>query len=107
MAKGEVMVDTKKLGFVTKTVIERLMGHPIREADPTEAYIERVIYNAPATIIYWTDGTKTVVKCQPGDEYDRLTGFLLAVCKKAFGNTGAYNKLIKTFVEEHDADRTA
>lgn len=26
-------------------------------------YIERVIYNAPATIIFWSDGTKTVVKC--------------------------------------------
>lgn len=26
-------------------------------------YIERVIYNAPATIILWSDGEKTVVKC--------------------------------------------
>lgn len=26
-------------------------------------YIERVIYNAPATIIFWSDGVKTVVKC--------------------------------------------
>lgn len=26
-------------------------------------HIERVIYNAPATIIFWSDGEKTVVKC--------------------------------------------
>ncbi|MCR2034387.1 hypothetical protein [Adlercreutzia mucosicola] len=26
-------------------------------------YIERVLYNAPATIIFWSDGEKTVVKC--------------------------------------------
>lgn len=26
-------------------------------------YIKRVIYNAPATIIFWSDGEKTVVKC--------------------------------------------
>lgn len=25
--------------------------------------IERVIFNAPATIVYWDDGEKTVVKC--------------------------------------------
>lgn len=26
--------------------------------------VERVIFNTPATIVFWNDGTKTVVKCQ-------------------------------------------
>lgn len=31
---------------------------------PTQKqYIERVMYNTPATIIFWSDGEKTVVKC--------------------------------------------
>lgn len=25
--------------------------------------IERVMFDAPATVVFWTDGTKTVVKC--------------------------------------------
>lgn len=26
--------------------------------------VDKVIYNPPATIVFWNDGTKTVVKCQ-------------------------------------------
>ena len=36
--------------------------------------IVKVIFNNPATIVYWLDGTKTVVKCQPGDVYSKETG---------------------------------
>lgn len=66
--------------------------------------IKRVIFNDPATIIMWEDGTKTVVKCQQGDRYDRTTGFLMAVVKKACGNKGNYNNLIRRFVKEDDGE---
>ena len=58
-----------------------------------------VIFNDPATIVLWEDKTKTVVKCQPGDEYDPLIGFLLCVCKKFCGNKGAYNNMIRKVME--------
>ena len=57
--------------------------------------IQDVIFHDPATIIYWTDGTKTVVKCQEGDTYDKKMGFLLCVAKKFFGNRGKYNDYIR------------
>ena len=63
---------------------------------------KKAVFHNPATVVYWTDGTKTVVKCQPGDEYDPMTGFLLCVAKKFFGNKGAYNKVIQEFVKEED-----
>lgn len=56
--------------------------------------IKKVIFHCPATVILWADGTKTVVKCQPGDTYDREKGFLLAVCKRVYGDTGKYNNVI-------------
>ena len=56
--------------------------------------IKKVIFHCPATVILWADGTKTVVKCQPGDTYDREKGFLLAVCKRAYGDAGRYNNVI-------------
>ncbi len=59
---------------------------------------DKVIFNAPATVVYWTDGTKTVVKCQPGDTFDPLMGFLLAVFKKACGNKSNYNNALKKIV---------
>lgn len=47
---------------------------------------DRVIYNNPATIVYWKDGTKTVVKCDPEDEYNPMTGLALCYMKKFLGN---------------------
>ena len=49
--------------------------------------IKKVIYNNPATIIFWADGTKTVVQCQEGDSYDPEKGLTMAISKKALGNT--------------------
>ena len=49
--------------------------------------VRKVIYNPPATIVLWEDGTKTVVKCDPRDEYDPKYGFALCYMKKALGNT--------------------
>ena len=54
----------------------------------------RVIYNDPATIVEWSDGTKTVVRCHCGDSYDEREGFLLCCAKKLMGNTGRYNDMM-------------
>ena len=51
-----------------------------------EFAIDRAIFNDPATIVYWKDGTKTVVKCQEGDTYSAETGLALCFAKKALGN---------------------
>jgi len=56
---------------------------------------KHVVYNDPATVIVWDDGTKTVVKCHDGDVYDKREGFLLCCAKKLMGNTGSYNDEMK------------
>jgi hypothetical protein len=48
---------------------------------------KQVIFNPPATVVLWADGTKTVVKCDPDDEFDQMTGVALCYMKKALGNT--------------------
>ena len=48
--------------------------------------IKKVIYNDPATIIFWSDGTKTIVKCMKDEDYDPEKGFMAAVTKKVFGD---------------------
>lgn len=47
----------------------------------------KVIFNNPATIVIWNDGTKTIVKKQKGDRYDKEKGLALCYMKKALGNT--------------------
>lgn len=63
--------------------------------------IEKVVFNPPATIILWADHTKTVVKCQEGDEFDPEKGMTMAFMKKARGNTGAYFKEIDKWAGEY------
>lgn len=45
-------------------------------------YILKVVFNDPATIVFWSDNTKTVVKCGPDDIFDKEKGLALAICKK-------------------------
>lgn len=63
--------------------------------------IEKVIFNPPATIIFWKDGSKTIVKAQPGEEFDPEKGFAIAVVKKAFGNKGKYYNTIRKWVSTY------
>ena len=67
--------------------------------------IKNVIFNNPATIVFWEDGTKTVVKCQDGDEFDPEKGLAMAIAKKAYGNKGDYcNKMKKWLPKEEQVD---
>ena len=52
-----------------------------------DVYIKEVIYSDPATIVFWSDNTKTVCKCRYPDTYSKETGLTLCVLKKIFGGT--------------------
>lgn len=43
-----------------------------------------IIFHDPATIIMWSDGTKTVVKCHEEDTYDKEKGLALCYLKKFY-----------------------
>lgn len=65
--------------------------------------IKKVIFNNPATIVYWTDGTKTVVKVGEGEIFDEEKGLAMAISKKFFGNKGSYyNQFKKWLMEKKD-----
>lgn len=62
--------------------------------------LERVIFNPPATIAFWNDGVKTIVKCHKEDTYDKEKGIALCYMKRMFGNDGSFNEVLKKFVGE-------
>ena len=69
--------------------------------------IKKAIFNDPATIVLWDDGTKTVVRCDRLDSFDPEKGIAMAVAKKAYGNTGKYNDILGRWVGiSVDDDRT-
>lgn len=66
--------------------------------------IKKVLYKNPATIVFWTDGSKTVIKCQKNDKYDPEKGLAMAILKKMNGNTGHYYKEFKKWLPKEEND---
>lgn len=64
------------------------------------AAIKDAIFAPPATIVYWSDGSKTVVKCSEKDVFDPEKGLAMAIAKRCGGNKGSYYKEIQNWVEK-------
>lgn len=59
--------------------------------------IKNVVFNDPATIVFWSDGTKTVVKCGENDIYDPEKGLAMAVAKKYLGTNKSHSNYMDEF----------
>lgn len=60
---------------------------------------QKIIHNGPATIVFWSDGSKTVVKCATGTEPDLYNAFCAAFAKKVFGTNSRLKKVIEEAYE--------
>lgn len=63
--------------------------------------IKNVIFNDPATIVFWDDGTKTVVKAE-NEPFDPEKGLAMAIAKKSLGNKGDYYNEFKKWLPEEE-----
>lgn len=63
--------------------------------------IKNVIFNDPATIVFWRDNTKTVVKAQ-GEPFDPEKGLAMAISKRALGNKFIYYNEIKKWLPKEE-----
>lgn len=113
-------------GLVTTNTVNTSIGELIRErnearldyvytlhkidrmerSEQSAKTIEKVIFNPPATIILWADGTKTVVKCQSDglseiEPFDPEKGLAMAFMKKMLGNKGNYYNTIDKWVHPY------
>ena len=61
--------------------------------------IKDVIYSPPATVVFWKDNTKTVVKAE-GEEYDPEKGLAMAIAKKTLGNKHDYYNTFKKWLKK-------
>ena len=70
--------------------------------------IKKVIFNEPATIVFWSDDTKTVVKCDKDDIFDPEKGLAMAIAKKALGtnkNRSNYYDIFKKYLKEYEHNK--
>ena len=77
---------------------------------PVSFDVKEVIYNDPAVIVYWEDGTKTVATAQ-NEGYDPEKGLAICFAKKALGNSykgmGRFKRLLKKALKKkHEKDCT-
>lgn len=68
--------------------------------------IKNVIFNKPATIVLWADGTKTVVKCE-NEDFDPEKGLAMAIVKKTMANNHSYyNEIFKKWMPKEEPVET-
>ena len=66
-----------------------------------EVFITKVIYNNPATIVFWSDDTKTVCKCRKPDTYNPETGLIICCLKKLVGGVEV-SRLINSWMLDRE-----
>ena len=92
---------------ITKNYLNNEYGVPKEEEmikDYRGRQIDKVMFNPPATIVFWRDGSKTVVKAQDGEPFDKEKGLAMAYVKKCCGNLGNYNDIFRKWCKEESND---
>ena len=79
-----------------KTVVYAFMS------EPNLVEIKNVVFNPPATIVFWTDNSKTVVKAE-NETFDPEKGLAMAIAKKFLGNKGNYYETFKKWLPKTES----
>ena len=101
---NDIRKDNKPMSLDVKKILNSIYG---RDNAMRKGYIykpskennsmvpNQIIFNPPATIVFWKDGTKTVVKCAEGEKFDPYTGFCYAFTEHFLGSISRIKKLCK------------
>ena len=68
--------------------------------------IKNVIFSGPFTIVQWSDGDKTIVRCE-NENFDKEKGLAMAIVKKLFGTNESksnYNDIFKKWIPEEEVE---
>ena len=66
--------------------------------------IKNVVFSGPCTIVQWSDGDKTIVRCE-NEDFDKEKGLAMAITKKFFGTNESksnYNDIFKKWIPDED-----
>ena len=70
--------------------------------------IKNVVFSGPCTIVQWSDGDKTIVRCE-NEDFDKEKGLAMAIVKKLFGTNESksnYNDIFKKWIPEEKEEET-
>lgn len=92
-------LDNARYSIQARAMYSAVYQKEVRAA-MNAATIKNAIFAPPATIVYWSDGSKTVVKCSERAIFDPEKGLAMAIAKRCGGNKGSYYKEIQNWVEK-------
>ena len=94
------MKQTKQktaLDLVNESLTQLAMEMGSLEVRVKRIYVNR---NTRIVAVQWLDDSKTVVKCQPEDDFSVDIGVALAYCYKFFGSKTKFRKVIQSHIKE-------
>lgn len=79
-----------------KREVNSIFGNPKNKA----GYYKPVdiMFNKKSTIVFWIDGTKTVVSIKDGDNPDPEAAVAQAIVKKLYGGTSTFHNTVSKYV---------
>lgn len=69
--------------------------------------VTRILQSGNRTIVFWADGTKTIVKCADDEPDDPYNAFTAALAIKTYGNNSKVKRIIDEKLEVQYKDRTS
>ena len=102
---NDMRKDNKPMSSDAKKILNSIYGRndgmrkgyiSYRSSEKNHSMVpNQIIFNPPATIVFWKDGSKTVVKCAEGEKFDPYTGFCYAFTEHFLGSISHIKKLCK------------
>lgn len=89
------IIAAKEVGLYAK--VDKTKHSSIESNSPKDGYIDQVWFNLAkgTTVVRWIDGSKTMVRCQEGEPFDKEKGLALCYMKRTLGNKGNFNETLK------------
>lgn len=85
---------TININSVFKSFEEMIADYTKNSMNP-----KKIIKSADRTIVFWKDGTKTIVKRSYDSEDDIYSAFTAALAEKIYGSNSQVKKILRTNVE--------
>lgn len=83
---NQLEIEREKRSLLIKALADTLFESATLKEEVLLPKAEEVIFNGPATIVKWDDGSKTVSKARGGDVFDPLFGLIACSVRKVTNN---------------------
>lgn len=101
MLEGSIKIKDDITSLINEAYLVPYSGEPYVRKINNNELPERYIINKGATILFWEDGSKTIVKRCKDDKYNKRLGFLTAYFQKHCGmSKNKANKYLASLEEE-------